>query len=164
MEDNNEIIARVDGVKKQLANFYNGDSWVTDNFSKKVLSIESADALQKVQGHNHSVAQLVSHITAWRNFALQKLNGNDDYDILNNSTEDWPQADDWNIVQAEFKANNQNLSVAIENFPIERWNSTVPGRSYSFIYLLTGVIEHDYYHYGQIGSVLAALKKEHAGN
>lgn len=164
MKDNNEIIALVDGIKKQLTNFYSGDSWVTDNFSKKVLSIKSADALKKVQGHSHSVAQSVSHITAWRNFAVQKLSGNDDYDILNNSTEDWPQADDWDSVQSEFKTCDENLMNAIENFPVESWSSEVPGRTYSFIYLLTGIIEHDYYHYGQIGSLLAAVKMEHAGS
>ena len=37
MEYNNEIKVVVERAKAQLAEFYNGDSWVTDNFSKKVL-------------------------------------------------------------------------------------------------------------------------------
>ena len=159
MEDNIEIKTVVERVKKQLAEFYNGDSWVTDNFSKKVLSIEPGEALKKIQGHNHSVAQLVGHITAWRNFALQKLTGNNGYDIKDESFENWPEPNDWNVICGEFELCHQNLLTAIENFPVDRWNSRVPGRNYSFIYLITGIIQHDYYHYGQIGSVLAAIKE-----
>ena len=161
MEHNNEIKAVVERAKSQLAEFYNGDSWVTDNFSKKVLSIESGEALKKIQGHNHSVAQLVGHITAWRNFALQKLIGNNDYDVEDQSAVDWPEPNDWNVICGEFELCHQNLLTAIENFPVDRWNSSVPGRNYSFLYLITGIIQHDYYHYGQIGSVLAAIKKMH---
>ena len=161
MEHNNEIKAVVERAKTQLAEFYNGDSWVTDNFKEKVLSIEPGEALKKVQGHNHSVAQLVGHITAWRNFALQKLTGNDAYDIQDNSIADWPEPNDWNVIRTEFEVCHQNLLAAIENFPVDHWNSRVAGRNYSFIYLINGIIQHDYYHYGQIGSVLAAIKKLH---
>jgi uncharacterized damage-inducible protein DinB len=159
MEHDNEIKAVVERIKTQLSEFYNGDSWVTDNFSKKVLSIEPGEALKKIQGHNHSVAQLVGHIIAWRNFALQKLTGNNEYDIDDDSTVDWPDPNDWNIICREFELCHQNLLAAIESFPVDRWNSGVPGRNYSFIYLITGIVQHDYYHHGQIGSVLAAIKK-----
>jgi uncharacterized damage-inducible protein DinB len=159
--DNNEIKVVVERAKTQLTDFYNGDSWVTDNFNTKVLSIEPFEALKKIQGHNHSVAQLVGHINAWRNFALQKLTGNNDYDIDDESTENWPEPNDWNVIHGDFESCHQNLLTAIENFPVDRWNSMVPGRNYSFLYLITGITEHDYYHYGQIGSVLAAIKILH---
>jgi len=159
MEHNSEIKAVVERFKTQLTDFYTGDSWVTDNFSEKVLSIEPGEALKKIQGHNHSIIELVGHIIAWRNFALQKLTGNDDYDVENNSAVDWPAPDDWDVIRREFEVCQKNLFTAIENFPVDRWNNIVPGRNYSFIYLITGIIQHDYYHYGQIGSVLAAIKK-----
>lgn len=159
MEHTNEIKAVVERLKIQLTDFYTGSSWVTDNFNAKVLSIEPGEALKKIQGHNHSVIQLTGHIIAWRNFALQKLTGNDGYDIEEGSPADWPVPNDWNAVRTEFELCHKNLFTAIENFPVDRWNNVVPGRSYSFIYLITGIIEHDYYHYGQIGSVLAAIRK-----
>ena len=159
MKDDNEIRAVVARVKMQLAEFYNENSWVTESFSKKVLALDSPDAFKKMKGHNHSVAQLVGHITAWRNFALQKLSGNNDYDINDNSIADWPDPNDWNVICKEFELCHRNLLTAIENFPPERWNSIVPGRDYSFIYLIAGIVQHDYYHYGQIGSLLAAIKQ-----
>ncbi len=114
--------------------------------------------MKKIPGHTHSAAQLTAHITAWRNFALQKLTGNNEYDITDNSSEDWPDANNWSVVISDFQSCHKNLLSAIDQFPADQWNNSVPGRNYSFIYLITGIIEHDYYHYGQIGSVLAALK------
>ncbi len=156
MEIDIEIKALTERVIKQLNDFYNGDSWVTDNFEKKVFSLSPAVALKKVHGHSHSVAELVSHIIAWRNFAVQKLSGNNNFDIRDNSTADWPVAVDWIDTCKEFEACHNNLLAAIKNFPVEQWLTKVPGRNYSFVYLINGIVEHDYYHYGQIGSVLAA--------
>ncbi len=159
METDIETKAIVERVKTQLTEFYNGSCWVTDNFSKKVLSIDQREAVMEIPGFNHSVAGLVGHITAWRNFALQKLTGNNNYDIKDESAVNWPDNKDWNAVIREFETCNHALISAIDRFSIERWNTTVPGRNYSFLYLVTGIIQHDYYHYGQIGSVLAAIKK-----
>jgi uncharacterized damage-inducible protein DinB len=159
MENNNELKAIVRSVLKQLSDFYNGDLWVTDNLTKKVFSHSSSLVMKKVNGHTHSIAEQVAHIIAWRNFGVQKLTGNSNFDIEDNSPADWPEPVEWDAVQKEFETCHQNLLAAIKNFPDEKWHSTVPGRSYSFIYLINGLVEHDYYHYGQIGVLLSALKK-----
>src|ERR1700710_992607 len=112
MEHNDKIKVMIENAKTQLADFYNGNSWVTDNFSKKVLSIEPVEALKKIAGLSHSVAELVGHMTAWRNFALQKLTGNNDYDIKDESVVNWPEPDDWNMICREFEVCNQNLLLA----------------------------------------------------
>ncbi len=159
MENSTEINAVIDRAKTQLVEFYNGNNWVTDNFSKRILSLKQNDALMKMQGSNHSVAELVGHMIAWRNFAVQKLTGNDNYDIEDESKENWNDQNDWNSLCREFELCHQNLLTAIDNFPLDNWNAKVPGRNYSFLYLIYGIIQHDYYHYGQIGSVLAAISK-----
>src|SRR6476469_2043341 len=154
----NETKAVIERVKNQLAEFYNGRSWVTENFRTKVLCLDPANASVKIPGYNHSVAQLVAHIASWRNFAVQKLTGNSEYDISDNSPEDWPD-NEWKEIRVEFELCHKNLLTAIENFPIDRWTSTVPGRNYSFLFMINGIVEHDYYHYGQIGALMAAIKK-----
>ncbi|MEO8764567.1 MAG: DinB family protein [Ginsengibacter sp.] len=156
--EQNEIKAVVERAKLQLAEIYDGDPWVTENLNVRVFSLKGSQALKKVKGHNHSVAQLLGHITAWRNFVLQKLTGNNDYDIKDESPVNWPEPNDWDVICSEFKKCHVKLLSAVENFPSDRWDSLVPGRNYSFLYLIAGIVQHDYYHYGQIGSVLAALK------
>ena len=109
MENSSEIKVLVGRVIKQLNNFYDGNNWVTDNLEKKVFSLESSQALKKVQGHSHSIAQLIEHMTAWRNFVVQKLSGNSNYDIEDNSNADWPGPIDWIDTQKEFKNCHQKL-------------------------------------------------------
>jgi len=159
MEKNIEIKSVIERVKAQLDEFYKGNNWVTDNFNTKVLSLKEDEALMKMHGFSHSIAGLVWHIIAWRNFVVQKLTGNEGYDIDDKSTENWNEQQDWEMVCKQFKVCHQNILDAIDNFPIDRWNEKVAGRNYSFIYLICGIIQHDYYHYGQIGSLLAAIKK-----
>ena len=160
MENEIEIKAIVERVKTQLSEFYNGDPWVTENFIDKVLSINANDAIKKTNGHSHSVAQLAGHIIAWRNFAIQKLTGNNDYDIEDDSPANWPVTTDWPAICKQFELCHNQLLYAINNMRFNRWSSKVPGRNYSFLYLINGIIEHDYYHYGQIGSLLAAIHKK----
>jgi len=164
MKEENASLTIVNDVIKQLNTFYNGDPWVTDNFRSRILSLNSEDALAKVDGHNHSIAQLVGHIAAWTNFAVQKLTGNDGYDIEDNSIVDWPAGGDWKNACDEFETAHKKLLVAIPDLPAEKWSAKVPGRNYTFIYLINGLLQHAWYHYGQIGSVLAAVNKKKASN
>lgn len=154
-----ELNALKERIIKQLDGFYNGQNWVADNLDKKIFSLTPIVAMKKVEGYSHSIAELVRHITIWRNFVVQKLMGNDGYDIEIDSSSDWPEPEEWDITREEFDACHQNMINAISNFPVERLNTKVPGRDYSFIFLINGIVEHDYYHYGQIGSVLSAVNK-----
>ena len=159
MEKHDELKIVIEGVLKQLTDFNNGNSWVTDKLGEKVFSLSSSVALKKVDNYSHTVAEQLAHIIAWRNFAVQKLTGNSNFDIEDNSPSDWPEPPGWTTLGKEYETCHQNLIEAIKNFPVEQLNAKVPGRSYSFIYLINGIVEHDYYHFGQINSLVAAIKK-----
>lgn len=158
MQNDGELIALKERIIKQLEGFYNGQNWVADNLEKKIFYLTPIVAMKKVEGHSHSIAELVRHITAWRNFVVQKLTGNDGYDIEIDSA-DWPEPAGWDSTREEFAVCHQNIINAISNFPVEKLGNKVPGRNYSFMFLINGIVEHDYYHYGQIGSVLSAINK-----
>ncbi|HWH62703.1 MAG TPA: hypothetical protein VNS50_05495, partial [Ginsengibacter sp.] len=109
MENNVEIKALTERILKQLNDFYDGNSWVTDNMKKKIFSLEPSIAFKKAANHSHSVAQQIAHIIAWRNFVVQKLTGNGNFDIEDNSLNDWPEPSDWNALIKEFKTHHENL-------------------------------------------------------
>jgi uncharacterized damage-inducible protein DinB len=155
--DTNNIRILTENFIKQLNDFYNGDSWVTYNLTQKVFSLPDDLAFKKVAGHTHSIAQQVAHMNAWRNFGVQKLKGNNDFNIANNTPADWPEPVDWSALKNEFETCHRELITAIKNFPVDKWGSQVPLRDYSFMYLINGIVEHDYYHHGQIGALLAAI-------
>lgn len=159
MDNHAGLKAITERVITQLDGFYKGNNWVTESLEKRIFSVASEKALIKLDDYGHSVAQLVLHMNAWRNFVLQKLEGNDGFDIEDNSDSDWPPTSDWDRIKKDFESCHQRLIDAIKKFPVEQLHSTVPGRKYSYLFLINGIIEHDYYHYGQIGSVMAALKR-----
>jgi uncharacterized damage-inducible protein DinB len=160
MPDRDDIRAEVASLSQQLSSFYNGDSWVTYALHRRIFPLDSSVAFKKLEQHHHSIAEQLEHITAWRNFALQKLTGNDSFDIVDNSDSDWPQGRDWNAIRNEFVQTHHALLKAIADFDVDKWTLTVPGRSYSFLFLLKGVVHHDYYHYGQMASLLAVLTEK----
>lgn len=159
MENRMELNAVKGRVIQQLNAFYDGDLWVTHNFKSRIFSLSSDEANKTLPGNTHSIAQLTAHMIAWRNFGLQKLTGNNDFDIEDNTPGDWPVAGDWMMLLQEFEACHANLVSAIQEFPVGKLHATVPGRDYTFLFLLNGIVEHDYYHYGQIGSVLAGINR-----
>ena len=159
MQKDNGLKAVTENIINQIDKFYNGDSWVTENISKKIFTLDQADAFKKVQGYSHSIAEQVAHMVAWRNFVSGKLLGNTGLDIEDNSKDDWPESEDWDMTREAFKTSQQRLREAIRDFPVDQWNLLVPKRTYTFIFMINGIIEHDYYHYGQIGLVLSAIRK-----
>lgn len=147
-----------ESLLQRLENFYNGNSWVTNQVGIGVFDIDSRVAFKKLPGYHHSVAQILAHLIAWRNFGVQKLSGNGNFDIEDNSPADWPVPNDWPQLKDRFVICHKNLFMAISNFDPEKWDSRVPLREYSFLYLANGIIEHDYYHFGQINALLAAIR------
>ncbi len=158
MENNNELNALKERVIHQLNDFYRGNSWVTNNFKERIFLLPGDVATKKAPGNTHSIAALTAHINALRNFVLQKLTGNDGFDIDDNSIAVWTVPFNWSIMQKEFENCHTDLVNAVEAFAGESLPGTVPGRTYTFLFLLNEIVEHDYYHYGQIGSVMAAIK------
>lgn len=146
-------------VKQQLVDFYEGALWVTEPFKIKVASLPESVALQKKEPFVYSIAGQVAHMAAWRNFVHQKISGNSAFNIEDNSPEDWPQVSDWSEVLRIFEQSQQDLLKDLDTFDLQRMNDIVPGRSYSFSYLLTGIVQHDLYHYGQIGTILAVFNR-----
>ncbi|MDQ2862639.1 MAG: DinB family protein [Bacteroidota bacterium] len=142
-----EII--IENVIRQFNDFYNGSNWVSRNFKERILSLDEDIARRRLVNHSHSIEQLTAHIIAWRNFGFQKLTGNDDYDIEDHSLTDWPVTSNWIDVQQEFETLHYDLIDAVKSFSSQKWNDDVPLRSYSFTYLVNGIVQHDYYHYGK---------------
>lgn len=144
----------------QLNEFYSGDPWVTENFEHKVAILDAGTAMNKVPGFSHNIAGIVNHMTAWRYFGIKKLNGDAEFDIIDNTVADWPEVDSWELTLINFFQSQQDLVSALNGFSEDKWYDTVPRRSYNFAYLLNGILQHDYYHYGQIGCLIAAQQKD----
>lgn len=138
-----------------LMTVYDGSPWYGDSITDVLNSITPDSVGIRLSPDGHSIIELVHHIAAWREFAAEMLAGNADFRIDINSPDDWrtivqPTPDDWNAARERLEDSRHKLLNLLGDFPDERLAETVPGRGFSFDFLLHGVVQHDVYHLGQI--------------
>ncbi|MEL7002404.1 MAG: DinB family protein [Bacteroidota bacterium] len=145
----------IESYIERLDNAFHGNPW----FGHPVLqTVESASDID-INFHlpnGNSIGQIVEHMLNWRIFTLEKVKGNEEYDIEINSLLDWnkdktySQKDFLDIIQ-KLKATQNELVHLLHQHTDTDWLETkVPGKEYSFSFLIEGIIQHDIYHTGQI--------------
>jgi uncharacterized damage-inducible protein DinB len=149
-------------ISQLLDQTYEGDPWHGSSVKQVLQGVHALQAAKRVLSNTHTIWELVRHMTAWRNFAFQKMAGDKNFDILN-SEQDWPPVTEWSErnwledLQA-LDESQKRLVQAVNNMTEGKLEELVQGREYSFYTLLHGIIQHDLYHTGQI-----ALLKKHIG-
>jgi uncharacterized damage-inducible protein DinB len=108
----------------------------------------------------HNIWELVLHITAWQAATVRAVRGDKMPQL--DGPDDWPVAgqteQDWHNAVERLERVNAELVAALSSFPDERLGDTVPGREYSFYYLLHGVAQHNLYHAGQVAMLKVAAR------
>jgi hypothetical protein len=145
----------------QLASTINGEAWYGDSLRQILEGVTADQARARPIPNAHSIWELVRHVEAWVKFAVGAVDGVPipawpampvDLDwptVTDTSDTEWKQAVD------SFFSHHSKLLDAIQAFPDERLETTVPGRTYNFYRLFQSVTQHAVYHAGQI----ALLKK-----
>ena len=121
----------------------------------EVLNSIDEDIVHKKFNANHSIIELVAHMTAWRVFVTERLVGNINFDV--NEEMNFPDIKSWQTAVDELVASQKKLLAALEKFSDDRLGEVVPNRSYKFFTMLHGIVHHDLYHLGQI----VFIKKMH---
>lgn len=158
----------------KLEEAFAGNPWYGDAVMTKLENVDFkfADVLsiygQKTsdlttetvtEPHSHSIAQIVKHMIQWRLFAIEKMEGNEEYDIELNTKVDWPNTNIpnevlWKKLLNELRQTQIDVISVLSNKADVFLTDQVPGKSYDYRYLIEGVIQHDIYHLGQIGLLM----------
>jgi uncharacterized damage-inducible protein DinB len=109
--------------------------------------------------NTHSIIELVSHMTTWRKFVIQKLQGND-YKVTDEMN--FPTQHNWGKAIEDLEETQAQLLTLVEKFPIEKLGELVPHpeAKYTFYTMINGIIHHDLYHTGQIILISKAAAKQ----
>lgn len=147
-------------IKSLLKASFNGSTWHGPSLLDQLKGLDTEVAARKANPNAHSIWELVLHIIAWREFAIQKLSGNEAYDLPIGGEKDWPIVDhmfpeSWGNTLTSLANTQQRLLDQIEYIKDDKLMEMVPGKNYDFYTLIHGIIQHDIYHGGQI----ALLKK-----
>jgi hypothetical protein len=133
---------------------------------------ENLEGLSAVQAASrpipgaHSIWEIVLHVTAWTAEVRRRLGGATPAEPGGG---DWPAVGPvseqaWGDALRALRAEHEALALAARDFPSSRWHDRVGGdrdqslgTGVTFAAMVTGLLQHDGYHGGQIGLLRRAL-------
>ena len=151
-------------IINQLEEIYSGRPWYGDSFTDIFNNISTDDAVRKPPTVSHSIVELIYHIITWRQFVIKQLQGDREFDVKQNDKNDWRElnyGDEnlWKNALSEFDRTHRSLISELDNFNDNSLTELAPLRNYTYEFLLTGLIQHDMYHLGQISLIKSILKR-----
>jgi uncharacterized damage-inducible protein DinB len=149
------VISETARIADQLRRSYYGRAWHGPALSELLSGVTAKQASAKPIAAGHSIHQLVQHVTFWQRLTLGALHA---APIPRDESADWPATlDPWESALTDLRTITDELAAAIDSFPVVKLENIVPGREYSFAFLLHGVVQHNLYHAGQIAILKKAL-------
>ncbi|MES2798325.1 MAG: DinB family protein [Bacteroidota bacterium] len=144
-------------ILKALEGNINGKPWFGNNLFQQLDGIDSNLATIVPEKLNHSIAEIIHHMMAWRKFVIEKLIGNEAYEVWETDL-DWVKIpshneSEWQNLLAALVENQELLMQTISDKAEELLETKVESRNYNFRLMLNGIIQHDIYHIGQISIV-----------
>jgi uncharacterized damage-inducible protein DinB len=146
----------------QLKDAYEGDPWFGRSVKALLREVEEEAAFIKINSQ-HSILELVWHMITWREFTIHCLQPSSGRSLKDFEEQDWRTLDHTNVslwkegLQKLEKTQSELLRLFSEQED-SILEQNVPGRTYNFRKLLTGIIQHDIYHLGQIAYITKQVK------
>ncbi|WP_300433893.1 DinB family protein [Christiangramia sp.] len=157
---------RTNELVRALSETFEGEPWYGDSVMRKLENVPYIIGFKTCNPESHSVAQIVGHLISWKTFAIEKLRNNTNYDIDIDTRKDWPNVEvhsqqEWEELKRKLVAAQSEIYELIDEKKDDSFlNEKVSGKNYDFSHLLTGIMQHDIYHIGQIGLIESQLKKK----
>jgi uncharacterized damage-inducible protein DinB len=129
-----------------------GGAWHGPALAELVSDLTDEQFDPRVRDGWHSIREIVLHVTAWQKAALGALRGTSMPSLDQPWDGDWPvSGDSREEVLRQVRSAAGDLVEAVRALPPEKLGETVPGRDgYNFRFLLTGIVQHNIYHAGQV--------------
>jgi hypothetical protein len=130
--------------------------WIANtNFKEQILSVSWEQAIQKV-GNVNTIALLTFHINYYLAGLLNVFNGGK-LEIKDKYSFDLPEIrseKDWNKLVNDFLSNSEMFVKQVEQMDESMLDQPFAEEKYgSYLRNIEGVIEHSYYHLGQVSLI-----------
>ena len=133
----------------------NGQWIANTNFKDQILSINWEQAIRKVDNLN-TIALLTFHINYYLKGLLNVFKGGN-LEIRDKYSFDLPEIKsetDWNALVNDFLNNSEMFAKHIEQMDNDKLDQPFVDEKYgSYLRNIEGVIEHSYYHLGQVSLI-----------
>ena len=147
-------------IANRLREVFLDGRWIANtNYKEQILGVNWKQATQKVEKLN-TIAALTFHINYYLGGILNVFEGGD-LEIRDKYSFDLPpiqSEEDWKRLVNEFITNAEKFTRQVEMMPEEIFNAPFVDEKYgTYKRNLEGVIEHAYYHLGQISLIRKML-------
>jgi uncharacterized damage-inducible protein DinB len=151
-------------LAKRLREVLIDGRWIANtNYKEQILSITREQAIQKVENLN-TIALLIFHINYYMQGLLVVFNGGK-LEIRDKYSFDLPEIkteEDWSKLVSDFLSNSEKFADAVEQMSDHVLEQPFTDEKYgSYLRNIEGVIEHSYYHLGQISLLRKMLAKDY---
>ncbi|MBK9737460.1 MAG: DUF1572 domain-containing protein [Saprospiraceae bacterium] len=149
-------------ISNRLREVLLNGKWIANtNFKEQLLSIDWIQAIQKID-HLNTIALLTFHINYYIQGILNVFNGGA-LDIRDKYSFDLPEIKsevDWNMLVDNFIKNAEMFVNKVEQMDDGIFDQPFVDEKYgSYLRNIEGVIEHSYYHLGQVTLIIKMIKK-----
>ena len=155
-----------DSYLEQIKTLYDAGGFLGENFISKLEDVTEEEAFAIPVNGLRTIAEFLFHIIAWRRSVIYRLEGSE-YPIEANSEKDWANPEGlkkqgWESLKKEFDESQARVITALKRIDDDFLNTIYGERGNRFTYLVEGMIHHDVYHLGQIGTVKKLLRMDSA--
>lgn len=138
--------------------------WIANtNYKEQILSVTWQQAIQKVDNLN-TIAALTYHINYYLAGLLRAFE-NKKLDISDKFSFDLPPITceaDWNNLVSDFIRNSEKFADSVEQMEDSVFDAPFIDEKYgTFLRNIEGVIEHSYYHLGQMSLIKKLIQQNH---
>lgn len=155
----------IEAIKEQLTLIYDGNPWYGASIKSVIKSVRPAHVFDSPENGLHSIAELIAHMIAWKEFAELRLTGETGSVVDQEQTFNWKRFSSgkkqaWDLLTDRLDSSQHHLLALLSEQENSILDQMVPGKPYTFHYLLTGLVHHDLYHLGQIVYINKLLTKK----
>ena len=139
-------------IAEHIKQVYEGDNWTDVNIDDTIRNISWHQAQQKTNASPNTIASLLHHLYYWNGVMMQRLKGSNPstpgtngYNVGELKTDE-----EWQALKEKTHESFLQLADLIKSFPEEKLSSTYAEGKSSYYKNFQGIVEHAYYHLGQI--------------
>lgn len=150
-------------IERQRSVLSAEDFWAGDTYSTKIDSLSEEEFFMRPIPELHTVAELLSHVMAWRRDSMGKISGNRPNPLGMDSPENWIPNEElrrrgWGHLKGEFYKSVDELCELLSKRDDDFLSDRPQGENRSFGFILNGLIDHDIYHLGQLGLLVKLIR------
>jgi len=148
-------------ISKHLKEFYEGKNWTASNLKDQLNGVSWQQATTEVHGFN-TIAVLVFHLNYYVEATLEVLKGKplNAHDKFAFDCPTISSQKDWDSLVSKVFADAASFAQLIEELPEETlWENLADPKYGNYYRNFQGIIEHNYYHLGQIALIKKIVQK-----